>query len=183
MRGPESVEESEERDFAFQRCKVGNKREVVGFLNRGGGGHRETGRAATHHVGVVAEDRQRLRRKRTGGNMKDRREHFTGDLVHVRDHEQQALAGRVGGGQRTGRQRPVHRARGACLGLHFSDFQLLTEHVPEPLAGPDVGVLSHRRRRGDRIDRRNFAERVSHVRRRVVPVDGLHFLRHDSSIS
>jgi len=183
VRGAEAVEEGEERNFALQRRQVGDEREVVGLLDRRGGSHRVTGGAAAHHVGVIAEDRQRLGRERAGRNMKDRREHLTGDLVHVRDHEEQSLAGCVGGGQRTGRKRTVYRARRTGLGLHFRYFEFLAEHVLEPLARPDVGILAHRRRGSDRVDRRHFAERVSYVRRRVIPVDGLHFLRHDSSIS
>ena len=182
MGGAEAVEEREERDFALERREVGDEREVVGLLDRRGGGHRVTGRAAAHHVGMVAEDRQRLGREGAGRNVEDGREHLAGDLVHVRNHQQQPLTGRVGRGQRTGRKRTVHRTGGAGFGLHFNNFKLLAEHVLLALAGPDVGVLAHRRGRGDRVDRRHLAERVGNVRRRVIPVDGLHFFSHDSSV-
>ena len=182
MGGAEAVEEREERDFALERREVGDEREVVGLLDRRGGGHRVTGRAAAHHVGMVAEDRQRLGREGAGRNVEDGREHLAGDLVHVRNHQQQPLAGRVGRGQRTGRKRTVHRTGSAGFGLHFNNFKLLAEHVLLALAGPDVGVLAHRRGRGDRVDRRHLAERVGNVRRRVIPVDGLHFFSHDSSV-
>ena len=182
MRSAETVEEREERDFAFEGREVGDQCEVVGFLNGRGRGHRETGGTAAHHVGMVAEDRQRLGGQGAGRNVEDGREHFTGDLVHVRDHQQQTLRSGVGGGQRTRGKRTVHGTRGAGFGLHFHDFELLTEHVLQTLAGPGVGVLAHRRGRGDRVDRRDFAECVRNVRRSVVPVDGQHFLCHDSSI-
>ena len=45
-----------------------------------------------HHVLVVAEDRQRMRGERPRRHMEDRWRQFAGDLVHVRDHQQQALA-------------------------------------------------------------------------------------------
>ena len=45
---------------------------------------------------------------------------LAGDLVHVGDHQQQALGGGVGGGQGAGGQRAVHRAGGAGLGLHLA---------------------------------------------------------------
>ena len=181
MRSAEAVEEGEEGDFTFQRGQVGDQREVVGLLDARGG-HRKTGGAAAHHVGVVAEDRQRLGGERTGRNVEDGREHFTGDLVHVRNHQQQPLAGGVGGGQRTGTERTVNRAGGTGLGLHFDDLKRLTEHVLLALARPGVSVLTHRRRGGDRVDRRDFTEGVRYVRRSVIAVDGLHFLCHDSSI-
>ena len=104
VRGTESVEESKEGNFAFQSGEVSHQSQVVSFLDGGGGGHGITGGTASHNVGVIAEDGERLGGKRTGGNMEDGREHFTGDLVHVGDHQQQTLAGGIGDGQGTGTQ-------------------------------------------------------------------------------
>ena len=49
------------------------------------------------------------------------------DLVHVRDHEQQALGCGEGSGQRSGLQRAVHCASGAALAL---DFDYLRDGTP-----------------------------------------------------
>ena len=176
--GAESVEERDERNFAFEGCQMGNDRQVVGFLDAGGAGHGETGRAAGHHVGVVAEDRKGLGREGAGGNMEHGREHFAGDLVHVGDHQQQALAGRVGDGQGACAQGAVGRAGGAGFGLHFHDPEGFPEHVLHSLAGPGIGVLTHGRGRGDGVEGGDFAERVSDVTGGMIAVDGLHFFTH-----
>ncbi len=140
----ESVEVAEERDVTFERGEVGDKRQVVGFLNRRCGSHGETGAAAGHHIGVVAEDRQRLGGQCAGGHVEHGREHFTGDLVHVRDHQQQALRGGVSGGERACAQRPVHGAGSPGFGLHFGNGDHVAKHIYLTLAGPDVSVLTHR---------------------------------------
>ena len=152
---------------------MGNDSQVVGFLDRSCAGHGITGGAAAHNVGVVAEDRQRLSGEGAGGNMEDGREHFAGDLVHVGDHQQQTLAGGKSSGQCTGAQAAVDRTGCTGFGLHFSDFDHLAEHVFKTLACPGISVLTHRRGRGDRVDRGCFAECVSNIRCSVVTVDRL----------
>ena len=171
MGGAESVEERDERDLAFERGQVGDDRQVVGFLDAGGAGHGETGRAAGHHVGVVAEDRERLRSEGAGGHMEHGRQHFAGDLVHVRDHQQQALGGRVGGGQSAAGEGSVRSAGRTGFGLHFNDLQRFAEHVFEALGRPGIGILSHRRGRGDGVNCRHFAESVGDMRRGMVAVN------------
>ena len=110
--------------------------------------------------------------------MEHGRQHFAGDLVHVGDHQQQALAGRVGDGQRARAQGAVGGAGGAGFGLHFHDPEGFSEHVFHSLAGPGVGVLAHGRGRGDGVEGGDFAERVSDVTGGMIAVDGLHFLAH-----
>ena len=176
--GAEPVEEGQEGHFALEGGQMGHESHVVGFLNGGRGGHGETGGAAGHHVGVIAEDREGLGSQSTGGNMEHGRQHFAGDLVHVGDHQQQALTGRVGDGQSTGAQGAVSRARGAGFGLHFHDPEGFSEHVFHSLAGPGVGVLAHGRGRGDGVEGGDFAERVSDVTGGMIAVDGLHFFTH-----
>ena len=91
MRSTETVEELQERYARLVGGEVGNESEIHFFLNGSGGEHGETGVAACHHVGVVAEDGERLGGKRTGGHMEHGRDEFTRDLVHIRDHEEQTL--------------------------------------------------------------------------------------------
>jgi len=45
---------------------------------------------------------------------------LAGDLVHIRDHQQQTLRRGKGGGKRAGLQGAVHRASRAAFGLHLS---------------------------------------------------------------
>ena len=117
----ESVKELEERDFGRIGGEVGDESHVQFFLDGVGGQHRETRVAAGHDVRVVAEDGEGLAGEGTGGHVEDGREKFAGDLVHVRNHQEEALGGRVGGGQRASGQHAVDGAGGTCFGLHFDD--------------------------------------------------------------
>ena len=91
VRGPEAVEEVEERDPRPERRGMRDQREVVRFLDRARREHRPAGRAGVHDVAVVAEDREGMRRDRPGRDMDDRRRQLAGDLEHVGDHQEQAL--------------------------------------------------------------------------------------------
>ena len=74
-----------------------------------------------HGIRVVAKDRQRLRGDRARGNMNHRRGEFARDLVHIGDHQQQALRGREGRAEGAGLQRAMHRAGSSALALHLGD--------------------------------------------------------------
>ena len=121
VRGAESVEEMQEGDSRFERGGVRDQRQVHGFLNRVGAEHRPAGGAAEHHVGVVAENRERVRGDGARGDVEGRRRQFAGDLVHVGDHQQQSLGGGEGRGERSGLQRAVDRSGGSAFALHFDD--------------------------------------------------------------
>ena len=136
VRGTEAVEEVQERHGALQRGDMGDERHVLRLLNGVGSQHRKAGLAAGHHVGVVAEDRQRVVSQRTSAHVEDAGQKLAGDLVHVRDHQILAIV-----------RSPVVR-----------DFR-------------------HRGRRGDRVDRCHFAERISDVADSSIAVNG-HFLSH-----
>ena len=73
VRGAEPVEEVHERHPRPERGGLRHQRQVVRLLDRGRGQQREAGLADRHHVGVVAEDRQPLRRERPGGHVHHRR--------------------------------------------------------------------------------------------------------------
>ena len=109
------------------RCATGG--EVHDLLNVGLRQHGEAGLTAGVHVAVVAENAQRVGRDRTGGNVEHAGQKLAGDLVHVGDHQQQALRGGVGGGQRTGVERAVHGAGGAGFGLHLRNLDGGAEDV------------------------------------------------------
>ena len=89
----------------------------------------KAGLAAGHHVGVVAEDVQGLGGHGTGGHMEDAGQQLAGDLVHVGDHQQQALGGGIGGGQSARGQRAVNGTGGAGLRLHLDHLHGGAEDV------------------------------------------------------
>ena len=172
VRGAEPVEEVQERHPAAQGGRLGDEREVVRLLHRRRRQQGEAGLAHGHDVGVVAEDGQALGGERPGGDVEHRRGELPGDLVHVGDHEQQALRRRVGRAERAALQRAVHRPRGAALALHLDHRRDASPDVGTAGARPLVGELGHRRARGDRVDGAQLVEPVGDVDRRLVAVDG-----------
>ena len=174
----EPVEEVQERHPALDGREVGHRREVHDLLRIALGQHRETGLAAGVDVAVVAEDVQRLRGHRAGRHVEHARQAFAGDLVHVGDHEEQALRRREGRRQRAGGERAVHRAGGAGFGLHLDHLRLRPENVLEAVGRPLVHEVRHRRRRRDGVDSRHFRVRICDVGRRLVPVHRLFFACH-----
>ncbi len=145
VRGSEPVEEVHERNPRPERCGLRDQRQVVSLLHRRRGEQREAGLADRHHVGVVAEDRQALRRERTGSDVKHGRRQLAGDLVHVRDHQQQALRGRERRRQRAALERAVERAGGPAFALHLDhrrhgapDVRPTRDSPTRPPARPSV---------------------------------------------
>ena len=72
-------------------------------------------------------------------------------------------------------------AGGAALRLHLGDANRLAEQILAAVGAPHIGDLSHDRRRGDRVDRRDFGEGIGHMCGSVVAVHGLHFSCHSFS--
>ena len=155
----EAVEEVEERNLSLERRSVGDHRHIVGLLNGVRAEHRETGLTAGHNVAVVTENAETLARERASGNVEDRRSELAGDLVHIGNHEEQALRRRKGRRQRAGRQRTVNGTGGAAFGFHFDDRGNRAPDVRLRERGELVARLSHGRGRGDRIDRGHFGAR------------------------
>ena len=132
----------------------------MGFLYRGGREQREAGTAHGHHVLVIAEDREGMRGERARGHVEDRCGQLACDLVHVRDHQQQALRRCESRRQRTGLQRAVDGTGGAALTLHLDDRRHITPDVRPALAGPLVRQFRHGGRGRDRIDRAHLVQAV-----------------------
>ena len=91
VRSTESVEEVNERHTALDGCEVCHTCEVHNLLNATFGQHGETGLAGRHDVLMVAEDAEAVAGKRTCRNMEYAGKEFTCYLVHVGNHEKQAL--------------------------------------------------------------------------------------------
>ena len=124
---------------------------------------------------MVAEDGQGVGSQGAGGTVDDARQQLACDLVHVRDHQQQTLGGGVGGGQRARRQRAVHSAGGAGLGLHLNNADFLPENVLLTIGRPLVGQVSHYGRGSDGVNRSDFGKRIRYVCRSGITVHGFSF--------
>ena len=127
---------------------------------------------------MVTEDVQRVGGNGTRGNMEHAGELLGSDLVHIGDHQQQALRRRVGGRQSAGAEGAVHRAGRAGLGLHLDDLHAGAEDVLQSVGAPLVNKVGHGARGGDGVNRGNFAERIGYMRGSVITVHGLHFSCH-----
>jgi len=91
VRGAEAVEEVQEGHARAQRGGLGDERHVVGLLRVGRGEHGEPAAARGVDVGVIAEDRQRMRGHCPRSDVQHAGRELAGDLVHVGQHQQQAL--------------------------------------------------------------------------------------------
>ncbi|KAF5042640.1 hypothetical protein DSECCO2_510510 [anaerobic digester metagenome] len=149
---------------------MSHRSEIHDFLRRGRGEEREARIAHAHSVAVVAKDGERVSGERARGNVQHARQHLTCDLIHIWDHQQQALRGGVGGGQSARLERAVHSTGGAALGLHLNDLHRLTEQILLAVGRPSVHMFRHGRGRGDGKDAGNFGKRVGNIRRRFVAI-------------
>ena len=102
-------------------------------------------------------------------------QHFGCNLIHVRNHEQQALGSRVGACHSTGSQGTMDSTSGAAFGLHFAHLNGSTEDVLATLSRPDVHHVCHRAGRCNRINTGNFGKRIAYMRCGGITVHGLEF--------
>ena len=174
--GAEAVEEVHERHARLEGGQMRHGTQVHGFLHAGGGQHRETGLADAHHILVVAEDGEGLCGEGAGRHVEHGRKQLTGNLVHVRDHQKEALGSGEGRGQAACLQGTVHGAGGTAFALHLRYFDYFPEHILLSESGPLVDELGHRGRRGDRIDGRVLTEQICHVSRGKIAITGDEFL-------
>ena len=89
--GPESVKEVHERNSSADGREVRDRGQVHDFLHTARAQHGKPGLAAIHDVGMVAENRQGMRADRTRRHMQNARVTLSGNAVHDRDHQHQAL--------------------------------------------------------------------------------------------
>ena len=178
MRRAETVEEVDERHAALDGDEMRDSGEIHDLLHARLTQHRTARLTRCHNIALIAENIEGGSRQSTGAHMEDTGKELAGNLVEVRDHQQEALRSRVRRRQGACLQRTVHSARCACLGLHLDDAHLLTEDVLRSLRRQSVDMLRHRRGRRDRVDGRNIGECVGNISRSRVAVHGLHFFAH-----
>jgi hypothetical protein len=112
-----------------------------------------------------------------------RRSQLAGDLVHVRDHQEQALRGGERRRQRPALQRAVQRPRRAGLALHLHHRRDGAPDVRASPTRPLVREFGHRRGRCDRVDAADLAHAVGDRRRSLVAVDRSPHQRGSGNIS
>ena len=170
MAGAEAVEEVQHRQAAGDGAEVRDTCHVVSLLDRAARQHGEAGVAAGHDILVVAVDGEGVGSQRTGADVEDAGQQFAGDLVHVGQHQHEALAGGIGAGQRTALQRAVDGAGSAALVLHLTNLHRLAEEVLPALGAPLIDELCHGGRGSDGIDGRDLRKGIGSVCRRRIAV-------------
>ena len=109
---------------------------------------------------MVTEDTQCVRSQCTGRYMEYARQEFTGNFVHVRDHQKKTLRSSVSSSQRTSLKRTVNCTGSTTFRLHFLYQYCFAEDVLTSCGSPFVYVLSHSRRRSDGVDSCYFREHI-----------------------
>ena len=168
--GAEAIEEMQKGQARAQRGQAGDGGKIAGLLHRSRAEQGAAAAAGSHHIAVVAEDRQRARGEGAGGHMDHRGGEFTGDLVEVGDHQQQPLRRREGGGQRPRLQGTVHHTRHTGFALHLHHGRHRAPEVGPSGRRPAVGPFAHRRGGGDRVDRHHLVEPVGDPGHRLVAI-------------
>ena len=171
VRGPEAVEEVEERDPCLEGRRLGDQGEVLHFLHGVGAEHGPAGGPGGHDVALVAEDRQAVGGQSSRGDVEDRRGQLAGDLVHVGNHQEQALRRRERRRQRPSLKRAMAGAGRPALVLHLDDRRHHAVNVLLARGRPGVGKLAHGRRWGDRVDGDDLVGLMGHVGRSLVPIN------------
>ncbi len=174
--GAEAVEEMQEGHARLEGGGLGDQGRIHDFLDAVGGEHGPADLTAGHDILVVAENREGGGGDGPGGDMEDGRGQFPGDLVHVGDHQQEALRGGEGGGEGAGLQRAVHGAGGPAFGLQFGDGRHGAPEVGAAFGCPLVGPFAHVRGRRDGINRSDFVGLEGDVGGGFVAVNDRDFL-------
>ena len=178
VRGAEAVEEMEERNSAADGGQMRNRTQIHNLLRVIGTQHGETGLATGINVGMIAKDRKCMSCKSTRRNMNYRGQQLAGHLVHVRNHQKQALRSGIGSRQRACRQRAVHRTGRTSLRLHLRNLNLSAEQIFQSICGILVRFIRHHRGRRDRIDGSYVCKRIRYMRRSGIAVYGFCFSCH-----
>ena len=176
VRRAEAVEEVHEGHAALDGSQVGHTGQVHHLLHGAFSQHGKARLERGHHVLMVAEDAEAVRGQCAGADMEHAGQQLAGNLVHVGNHQQQALAGGVGGGEGTRLQRAVHSACGASLRLHLLHHHGLAEDVLTSRSSPFVDMLSHRRRGRNGVDGSHLGKHVRDVSRSFVAITSDQFL-------
>ena len=181
VRSTEAVEEVYERNMTLDGRQMSHGRQVHNFLRVALSQHGEAGLTDSHNVAVVTEDVQGLGSNGTGRHVKDAGQLLGCDLVHVGDHQQQALRGGEGGGDSTSAEGAVYGAGSTGLGFHLNNLDLVAEDVLQASSAPLVNSVGHGAGGGDGVDGSHVGECISYMRRSGIAVHRLFCSGHFSS--
>ena len=181
MRSTEAIEEVQEGNLALDGAQMCDRGQIHDFLHAALDQHCKAGLAACHDVAVITEDVQGLGSNGTCRNIEHAGQLLSSDLVHIGDHQQQALRSGEGGGNSTCTQRAVHSACGACLRFHLDNLDLIAEDVLLAGCRPLVHRVSHRRRRGNGVDGSHVRVGICYMSGSGIAIHGLLCSRHFSS--
>ena len=141
------------------------------FLHSGGGQHGKACGACRHHILVVAEDRKALCRQRTGRYMKNAGREFTGNLIHVGQHQHQSLRRGEGGGERARLESTMDGAGSAAFTLHLDNDRHIAPDILNAFGAPLIGQLGHGGGGCDGIDGAHLVNTISHIRRGFITIN------------
>jgi len=153
---PEPVKKVKERNPGAKGGGMGDYRQIHHFLHAVGSKHRPAGLPAGHHVLVVAENIKGAGGQGPRGYMEHRRSKFPGNLVHIGNHQEQALRGGKSGTHSACDKRPVNRARGPRFRLHLDHLGNSPPNIFSTLGGKLIRHFPHRAGRGNRVYRDYF---------------------------
>ena len=162
--GTETVEEMQDRHAGADCGQMGGQRHVIGLLHTGGGQHRYAGLTAAHDILLITEDGDNVGGQRAGADMEHAGQQFAHDLVHIGQHQHQALAGSIGRGQCAALEGAVEGAGRAAFGLHFTHVHRPPKQILFSRRAPLINDLSHGGGRCDRVDGSDFREGIRCVR-------------------
>ena len=176
MRGAETVEEIDERHTAPDCRKMSYSSKIHHLLHAAFAEHGETGLAGAHHILMVPENTESMGSECTRRHMEHTGKEFAGNLVHIRNHQQETLRRCICRGESTGLKRAVDSTCGTGLTLHLLDMDCLAEDILSTGSRPVIDILRHRRRGSDGIDRRHLAKHVAYMRGSLIAIACQEFL-------
>ena len=107
--------------------------------------------------------------------MEHARQQLTGNLIHIGDHQQQALRSGISRRQSAGSQGAVYRAGSAGFGLHLHNLHGVAKDVFPAGSGPLVHIVSHGAGGSNGVDTSYFRECVADMSGSSIAVHGLEF--------
>ena len=178
MRRAESIKEINERNAAFNSDKMRYGRKIHNFLNACFRQHCAACLPRSHNILMIAKNIQGVRSQSTGADMEHARKQFAGHLVKIRNHQQEALRCRVRRGEGSCLQRTMYSSCSTCFRFHLDHANLLAEEVFLSMCRHLIHMLSHRRRRRNRINSRDIRKSIGDIGGSGIAVHGFHLFAH-----
>ena len=180
MGSTETIKEIKERNPSLNSNQMSNSSQIHNFLYRGLSQHSHTGLTGSHNILMVTKNVQRAGSQGTSTNVEYAWQKLTGNLVHIWNHQEHTLRCSIGSSQSTSLQGAMYSTSGASLRFHLYDVYLLAKQVFLALCCHFVYILSHWRRRRNRIDCSYISKCVRDIRSSGITIHSFHFFAHGS---